>query len=97
MFWAPAVAPLAKVVGEISVEMPVLLALQAMITRGGSRGIRGRGVMFWVWLIRRAFSPCSISMDVHIKLLKVVDDTLSCKAGMDEVRDKELFRVLDDI
>ena len=98
MSWAPAVAPLAKVVRAISVEMPILLlALRAMIAGGGCRGVGGRGAMFWVWLISRAFAPCSVGMDVHIKHFKVVDNALSCEVGMDEVRDEEFFRVPDDI
>ena len=36
-------------------------------------------------------------MNLCIELLEVVDDALSCKAGLDEVRDKELFGVPNDI
>ena len=52
---------------------------------------------FWVWLISGAFAPCSVTVNVHIELLEVVDDASSCEAGMDEVRDEELFGVSDDI
>jgi len=48
MSQAPAVAPLAEVIGAISVEMPVLLTLQAVIVGGGSQRVRGRGATFWV-------------------------------------------------
>jgi len=48
-------------------------------------------------LISRALAPCPITVNGHIKLLEVVNDALSCEAGADEVRDKELFRVPDDI
>jgi len=34
---------------------------------------------------------------MHVKLLEVVDDALSCKVGTDEVRDEELLGVPDDI
>jgi len=65
--------------------------------RGGSQRVRGRGAAFWVWLISRAFSPCPISVDMCTKLLEIVDDASTCKVGFDEVRDKELVRVPDDI
>jgi len=45
----------------------------------------------------RAFAPCSISMNVCIKLLEIVNDDLTCKASSDEVGDKELVGVSDDI
>ena len=51
-------------------------------------------VPFQVWLISGAFAPCSITVNVHVKLLKVVDDASSCKAGSDEVGDEELSESL---
>jgi len=50
-----------------------------------------------IWVISRAFSPCSISMNVCIKPLEIVNDDLTCKASSDEVGDKELVGVSDDI
>jgi len=97
MSQAPAVAPLAKVVRAIPVEVSVLLTLRATIAEGGSQRVRGRGAVFWVWSISRALTPRSVAMNMCIKLLEVVNNALSCKAGMDEVRDEELFRVSNDI
>ena len=48
-------------------------------------------------MIGGASAPCSVTMDVRIKLLEVVDDALTCEASMDEVGDEEFFRVPDDI
>ena len=78
-------------------EVSIFLALQAMIMGRGSRRVGGRGAVFWVWLISRALAPCPITVNMCIKFLEVVDDASSCKAGMDEVRDEELFGVPDDI
>jgi len=99
MSWAPGVTPLAKVVRAISAKMSVLLALRAAIMRGGrgGQGIRGRGKVSWVWSISRAFAPCSVTVNVHVKLLEIINDASSCEAGMDEVRDEEFFRVSYDI
>jgi len=54
-------------------------------------------VVFQVWLISRASAPCSVAVNLCIKLFEVVNDAWSCEAGMDEVRDEELLRVSDDI
>jgi len=97
MAQTPTVASSAKVVRAISTEMPVLFALQAAITRGGGQKVRGRGVVFQIWLISRAFAPCSISMDMCAKLLKVIDNASTCKAGSDEVGDKDFVGVPDNI
>jgi len=95
--WAPAVAPLTEVVRAVSAEMPLPLTLQAATARGGIGRVRGGGVAFQVWLISGALAPCSITVDRHVKLLKIIDNALSCKAGVDEVGDKELFGVPDDV
>ena len=50
-----------------------------------------------VWLISRAFAPCSITVNVCVIFLKIVNNALSCKAGVDEVGDEELLGVPDDI
>ena len=53
---------------------------------------------FWVWLISRAPAPCSITVNMCIKFLKIIDDASSCEASVDEVRDdEELLGVPDDI
>jgi len=64
--------------------------------RGGGGGIRG-GAVFQVWLISRAPAPCSITVNVCVKLLEVINDASSCEAGVDEVRDEEFLGVSDDI
>ena len=97
MSWAPAVTPLAEVIGAVSVEMPLPLALQAVTARGGGGRVGGRGAVFWVWLISGAFAPCPITVIVCIKLFKIVNNASSCEASVDEVRDKEFFGVPDDI
>ena len=78
-------------------EVPLSLTLQAAATRGGVGRVGGRGAAFWVWLISRALAPCSVAVNVRVKLLKVIDDASSCEAGVDEVGDEEFFRVPDDI
>jgi len=59
--------------------------------------VGGGGAAFWVWLISGALSPCSVTMDMCVKFLEVVDDASSCKVSMDEVGDEELLGVPDDI
>ena len=93
MAWAPAVAPLTEVVSAVLVEMSLPLAFQAVTTRGGGRRVRGRGAAFQVWLISRALAPCSITVNMCVKLLEVINDASSHKAGVDE----EFFGVPDDI
>jgi len=68
-----------------------------MTANRGGRRVGGGGAAFRVWLIGGAFSPCSITVNMHVKLLKVIDNALSCEASVDEVRDEELVRVPDDI
>jgi len=97
MAWAPAIAPLTEVVGAVLAEVSRFLALRAMTANRGGRRVGGRGATFWVWLISGAFAPCPIAMDVHVKLLEIVDDASSCEASVDEVRDKEFVGVPDDI
>ena len=97
MSWAPVVTSLTKVARAALVEMPILPALRAVIVRGRSQGVGGRGVAFWVWLISRASAPCSVTVNLHIKFLEVINDASSCKASMDEVRDEEFLGVPDDI
>jgi len=95
--WAPAVTSLEKVVGAVSAKVPFSLALRASTTgRGGGR-VRGGGAVFQVWLISGALAPCSVTMDMCVELLKVVDDASSCEVSTDEVGDEELLRVPDDI
>jgi len=53
--------------------------------------------VFRVWSISGAFAPCSVTVNMCIKLLKVINDASSCEAGMDEVRDEEFVGVPDDI
>jgi len=97
MPWAPIVAPLAEVVDAVPAEVPCFLALRAATANGGGRRIGGGGAAFWVWLISGAFAPCPVAMNVHVKLLKIVDDASSCEVSVDEVRDKEFVGVPDDI
>ena len=52
---------------------------------------------FRVWLISRALAPCSVTVNMCVKLLEVINDALSHEAGVDEVGDKEFFGVPDDI
>jgi len=94
---APAVASLTEVIGAVSAEVPCLLALQATTTNRGGRRVRGGGAAFWVWLISGAFAPCSVTVNVCVKLFKVIDDASSCEASVNEVGDEESVRVPDDI
>jgi len=94
---APAVTSLAKVVDAVLVEMPCFLALRATTTNGGGRRVGGGGAAFWVGLISGAFAPCPIAMNMRVKFLEVINNASSCKAGVDEVGDEELFRVPDDV
>jgi len=94
---APAVASLAEVVDAVSTEMPRFFALRATSTNGGGRRVGGGGAASRVWVISGAFAPCSVTMNVCIKLLEVVDNASTCEASADEVRDEELFGVSDDI
>jgi len=96
---APAVTPLAEVVGAVSTEVPGFLALGATLTGGGqSRRVRrGGGATSWVWMVGGASAPCSIAVDVCIKLLKIVNYASTCEASTDEVRDEELLGVPDDV
>jgi len=93
---APAVTSLAEVVNAVSTEVPRFFALRATSANGGGQRVRG-GAASWVWMIGGASAPCSVTMDVCIKLLEVVDDASTCKASTDEVGDEELFGVPDDI
>ena len=94
---APTVTSLAEVVNAVSTEVPCFFALRATSANGGGRRVRGGGAASWVWMIGGASAPCSVTMDVCIKLLEIVDDASTCKASMDEVGDEELFGVPDDI
>jgi len=94
---APAVASLAEVVNAVSTEMPCFLALRATSANGGGRRVGGGGAASRVWVIGGAFAPCSVTMNVRIKLLEVVDDASTCETSTDEVGDEELFGVSDDI
>jgi len=93
---APAVTSLAKVIGAVSVEVSPFLALRAATSRRGG-GRVGGGAAFQVWLISGASAPCPVTMNVCIKFLEVINDASSCEAGVDEVGDKEFFRVPDDV
>jgi len=98
MSGAPAVTPLTEVVGAVSVEVPTFLALGATLAGGGrGRRVRRGGAVSRVWVISRASAPCSIAVNVHVKLLEIVNDASSCEASMDEVGDGELLGVPDDI
>jgi len=94
---APAVASLAEVVNAVLTEVPRFFALRATSANRGGRRVRGGGAASWVWMIGGAPAPCSVTMDVCIKLLEVVNDALTCEASTDEVGDEELFGVPDDI
>jgi len=97
MPWAPAVAPLAEVVGAVSAEVPRFLALRTTTTNRGGRRVGGGGATFRVRLISGAFAPCPVTVNMRTELLKIINDASSCEAGMDEVRDGEPFGVPDDI
>ena len=92
--WAPTVASLTEVVRAVSVEVSRFLTLRATTVRRGGQRVGGRGVASWVWLISGALAPCPVTVNMRIKLLEVVNNASSCKAGVDEVRDKEFFRHL---
>jgi len=94
---APAIAPLTEIVGAVLAEVSHFLAFQATTVNRGGRRVRGGGATPRVWLISGAFAPCSITVNLRVILLKVIDNASSCEAGSDEVRDKELLRVPDDI
>jgi len=95
MSGAPAVTPLTEVVRAVSMEVPIFLALGATLTGGGPGRRVGRGgVASRVWVISRAFAPCSIAVDVCIKLLEIVNDASSCEVSMDEVGDENLSESL---
>jgi len=94
---APVVAPLTEVVNAVSAEVSRFLAFRAASANGGGRRIRGRGAAFQVWLVSGAFAPCPVAMDMCAKLLEIINNSSSCKAGVDEVRDGELVGVPDDV
>jgi len=48
-------------------------------------------------LVSGASAPCFITVNLCIELFEIIDDASSCKASADEVRDKELLGVPDDI
>ena len=48
-------------------------------------------------MVGRAPAPCSVAVNVCIKLLKIVNYASTCEASMDVVRDEELLRVPDDV
>jgi len=94
---AQTVASLTEVIDAILAEVPRFLALRATTTNGGGRRVGGGGAAFRVGLISRAFAPCPVAMNVRVKFFEVVNNASSCKAGVDEVGDEELFRVPDDV
>jgi len=94
---APAVAPLTEVIDAVPAEVSRFFAFRATTTNGGGRRVGGGRAAFRVGLISRAFAPCPVAMNVCVKFLEVIDNASSCEAGVDEVGDKELLRVPDDV
>ena len=39
----------------------------------------------------------TVTVNMHVKFLKVIDNASSCEASVDEVRDEEFVAVPDDI